>query len=109
MHKIFRIKLAGKFQGISTAFNYFVTQLVSTGFLVSCHILICDNATIHLTRENKNLADILWEEKKILFYIYLHTPELNTIELVFQLLGDRLRQSNARHMSHQMKDDDFCC
>ena len=55
----------GKFQGTSTAFNYFVTQLVSTGFLVSGHILVCDNATIHLTRENKNLADILWEEKNI--------------------------------------------
>ena len=54
----------GKFKGTSTAFNYFLTQLVSTGFLVSGHILICDNATIHLTRENKNLADILWEEKK---------------------------------------------
>ena len=56
----------GKFQGTSMAFNYFVTQLVSTGFLVSGQILICDNATIHLTRENKNFADILWEEKKIL-------------------------------------------
>ena len=54
----------GKFQGTSTTFNYFVMQLVSTGFLVSGHILICDNATIHLTKENKNLADILCEEKK---------------------------------------------
>ena len=47
----------GRFKGTSTAFKYFVTQLVSTGFLVYGHILICDNATIHLTRGNKNLVD----------------------------------------------------
>ena len=54
----------GKFQGTSTAFTYFMTQLVNSGFLVFDHILICDNVTIHVTRENENLADILWEEKK---------------------------------------------
>ena len=46
--------------------------------------------------------------KKILvLHLPPYTPELNPIELVFQLLGHRLRHSNARHMSHQMKDDDF--
>lgn len=98
----------GKFQGTSTAFNYFVTQLVSTGFLVPGHILICDNATIHLTEENKNLADILWEEKKILILnLPPYTPELNPIELIFQLLGQRLRHSNSRYLSYQMQSDDF--
>ena len=54
-----------QFQGTSTAFNYFITKLVSTGFLVSDQMLLCDNASIHLTEDNKNLAEILWEEKKI--------------------------------------------
>ena len=54
-----------KFQETSTTFNYFFTQLVSTGFLVSGNILICDNSTIHLTEENKNLADIHWKEKSL--------------------------------------------
>ena len=57
----------GKFKGNSTAFNFFITQLVATGFLCTGDILICDNATIHLTEENKNLAEILWEERRILF------------------------------------------
>ncbi len=60
----------GKFQRTSTALNFFITKLVSAGFLKSGHILICDNASIHLTEENKSLAEILWEDEKILL-IYL--------------------------------------
>ena len=56
----------GKYRGTSTAFNYFVTELVVTGFLKPGHVLVCDNATIHKTLENRNLAEVLWEEKQIL-------------------------------------------
>ena len=98
----------GKFQGTSCAFNYFVTELVGTGFLRSGHILICDNATIHLTQENRNLAEILWEQYNILVLnLPPYSPELNPIELVFQLLGQRLRHSNARYQSYQMQSEDF--
>lgn len=98
----------GKFKGDSTAFNFFVTQLAVTGFLCTGDILNCDNATIHLTEENKNLVEILWEEKRILFLnLPPYTPELNPIELIFQLLGHCLQMSNARHLCHQMKNDDF--
>ena len=98
----------GKYQGTSSAFNYFVTELVSTGFLMPGHILICDNATIHLTEENRNLFEVLWEQYKILVLnLPPYSPELNPIELVFQLLGQRLRHSNARYLSYQMQSDDF--
>ena len=98
----------GKYQGTSTAFNYFVTELVATNFLRPGHVLICDNASIHKTSENRTLTEVLWEEKKILvLYLPLYCPELNPIELVFQLLGHRLRHSNIRHMSHQMRSEDF--
>ena len=98
----------GKYQGTSTAFNYFVTELVATGFLQAGHILILDNVSIHKTSENRNLAEVLWEEKKILvLHLPPYCPELNPIELIFQLLGHRLRNSNARHLGHQMKSEDF--
>ena len=61
----------GKYKGTSTAFNYFVTELVATGFLQAGHILILDNASTHKTSENRNLAEVLWEGKKILV---LHLP-----------------------------------
>ena len=54
----------GKNRGTSTTFDYFVTQLLSTGFLVSVHIFICEITTIHFTRENMNLAEIPWEEEE---------------------------------------------
>ena len=98
----------GKYRGTSTAFNFFITELVATGFLKSGDVLICDNASIHKTSENRNLADILWDEKQILIlFLPPYCPELNPIELVFQLLGHRLRNSNARHLGHQMKSSDF--
>ena len=98
----------GKYRGTSTAFNFFITELVATEFLKSGDVLICDNAAIHNTSENRNLANILWEEKQILIlFLPPYCPELNPIELVFQLLGHRLRNSNARHLGHQMKSEDF--
>ena len=98
----------GQFRGDSTVFNYFIVQLVATGFLKSGHVLICDNASIHKTSENRNLAEVLWEEKRILMlHLPPYCPELNPIELIFQLLGHCLRHSNIRHMSHQMKSEDF--
>ena len=45
--------------------------------------------------------------KKIMLNLPPYSPELNPIELVFQLLGQRLRHSNARYLSYQMQSEDF--
>ena len=98
----------GKYQGKLSAFNYFVTELMCTGFRIPGHILICDNATIHLTQENRTLAELLWEQYKILVLnLPPYLPELNPIELVFQLLGQRLCHSNARYLLYQMQSENF--
>ena len=41
-------------------------KLVATGFLKSDHTMICDNKTVHITEENKNLMELLWNGTKIL-------------------------------------------
>ena len=97
----------GEFRGTSTAFNFFVTQLLVTGFLKPGHILICDNASIHVTQENRALSEILWEHRILMLNLPPYSPELNPIELTFQLLGHRLRHSNARYLSHQMRCEEF--
>jgi len=97
----------GKYRGTSTAFNYFITQLLVTGFLTPGNVLICDNASIHRTEENRVLAELLWERKILMLHLPPYSPELNPIELIFQLLGHRLRHLNARHLSHQMTCEDF--
>ena len=71
-------------------------------------VTICDNASIHLTDKNKSLAEILWEEEKILLiYLPHYFPELNPIELMFHLLGVRLCHLIARYTSHDTIDNDF--
>ena len=72
------------------------------------HILMCENASIHLTEENKSLVEILWERENILLlYLPSQSPELNPIEIVFQLLGARLCNSNARYKSRDIINNDF--
>ena len=83
---------------------------------IACQIFLTRlvNIKVHwphliiLTQENRNLSKILWEQYKILVLNpppYL--PELNPIELVFQLLGQCLCHSNARYLSYQMQSEDF--
>ena len=97
----------GKYRGTSTAFKDYVTQLLVTGFLQPGHVLICDNASIHVTEENRILSEILWEHKILMLNLPPYSPKLNPIELIFQLLSHRLRHSNARHLSQQLKSEDF--
>ena len=98
----------GKFQGTSMAFTFFITKLVTKGFLKSGHIVICDNASIHFTEENKSLSEILLEDQRILLmYLTPYSPELYPIELVFQLLGVRLCHLNARYESRENMNEDF--
>ena len=78
-----------------------------TGFLKPGHILICDNAAIHVTQENRALAEILWEHKILMLNLPPYSPELNPIELTFQPLGHRLRHSNARYQASQMVSEEF--
>ena len=47
------------------------------------------------------------KKKNLVLNLPPYSPELNPIELIFQLLGYRLRHLNTRFLSHQMKSDDF--
>ena len=67
---IWRLDLIGKFQGTSIAFYFFITKLVSTGFLVSSHILIRDNASICLMEENKFQQRLFGRKKKFRCFTY---------------------------------------
>ena len=54
-----------------------------TGFLQPGYVLICDNASIHITEENRVLSEILWEHKISMLNLPPYSPELNPIELIF--------------------------
>ena len=76
-----------KYCGTSTVFNHYITQLLVTGFLQPGHVLICDDASIYMTEENRVLSEILWEHKILMLNLPPYSPELNPIELIFQLLS----------------------
>ena len=96
-----------KFCGTSTVFNYFITQLLVTEFVKPSNVLICDNTCIHMTEENKMLAELLWEQTILLLNLPPNYPKLNPIELIFQLLSHHLHHSYAGHLSQQMTCEDF--
>jgi len=104
----------GKFKGNSFMFKEFVLNMVRTNFLQEGDILVCDNATIHTRQECRYLHDELWEYASV-FVILLpaYHPELNPIELVFNVITQRLRHSNARYIDYVNKQDDkiiqVCC
>ena len=94
----------------SYAFRYFIEEGVLCGWLRPYDILVCDNAAIHEKGYNCDLAQFLWDapglDGKALNILLLplptRSPELNPIELVWNIMCQRLRGvergMDGRHM-----------
>ena len=73
-------------------FQLVVRNAVATGFLLSFDVLVLDNAAIHTGGGNSGLGDWLWEDHRILLLLLpARTPEWNPIEMVWNILVQRLR------------------
>ena len=66
-------------------------KLVYSGFLLPGNVLVLDRASIHTGGQNTILEDWLWDNFRI-FVLLLpaRTPEWNPIELVWNILVQRL-------------------
>jgi hypothetical protein len=67
-------------------------------------VLVIDNASIHRYRDLAVLEEILWEVYKILLiFMPVRSPELNPIELMWNILIQRLRRvpRTGRHTSER--------
>jgi hypothetical protein len=74
-------------------FTEFVYSMVVDGFLRNGDVLVIDNASIHRYRDAAVLEEILWEDYKILLiFMPARSPELNPIELMWNILVQRLRR-----------------
>ena len=75
---------------------------ISHGFLCPGDILVLDNAAYHCGGENSKLDDWLWSRHHIfLLFLPPRSPELNPIELVWNILVRRLKKvslNSARNM-----------
>ena len=88
----------------SETFMDFIETMVAAKFLRHNEVLVMDNAAIHIGRESQLLEDYLWttivEGRPLNVYVlYLppRAPELNPIELVFNILVQRLKGYHHRN------------
>jgi hypothetical protein len=85
-------------------FSEFVYSMVVDGFLRNGDVLVIDNASIHCHGDSAVLEEILWEDYKILLKLMpACSPELNPIELMWNILVQRLRRVPlpGRHTSER--------
>ena len=90
-------------QGINDATNFAIqVQLaVMSGFLLPYDVLIVDRAAIHTGGCNATLEDWLWDNYRIFMLLLpARTPEWNPIELVWNILVQRLRTFSL-HLANQ--------
>ncbi len=75
--------------GTNDAFTFseFVYSMVVDGFLRNGDVLVIDNASIHCYRDSAVL-----EDKILLIFMPAHSPELNPIELMWNILVQHLRR-----------------
>ena len=96
----------GKFAGTSAIFRQFVLNMVKTNFVSTGDVIVCDNASMHKNAECRYLRETLWVQAGIMIvYLPAYTPELNPIELMFNVFSMRLRHTNARKVSFSNKSD----
>ena len=96
----------GKYKATSFVFKSFVLDMVRSNYLQPGDILVCDNASIHTRDECTHLREELMMFANV--YILLlpaYHPELNPIELVFNMLAQRIRHSNARYEDYVNQQD----
>ena len=74
-------------------------EVISCGWLQTYDIVVCDNAAIHKSGYNSDLAEYLWDcpgfdgepLRILLLLLSIRSPELNPIELLWISLAQRLR------------------
>jgi hypothetical protein len=92
--------------GTNDAFTFskFVYSMAVDGFLTNGDVLVTDNASIHCYHDSSVLEEILWEDYKILLiFMPVRSPELNPIELMWNILVQHLRRVplTGRHTSER--------
>ena len=81
-------------EGINNAENFAVHMIVAVqaGFSLPCDVLVLDRAVIHIGEQSTILANWLWDNFRIfLLLLPARTPEWNPIELVWNILIQRLK------------------
>ena len=104
----------GTYSGNAIMFRSFVLNMIRSHFLVPGDILVCDNARIHTGSDCTYLRDDMWECCGIILLLLpTYHPELNPIELIFNILIQRIRHNGSRYLDYVRRQDNVilkqCC
>ena len=88
----------------SVSFRLFIEEAIATAWLRPYDILIFDKATIHQQGYNGDLANLLWNSpaldgeplRILLLPLTTRSPELNPIELVWNIMVQRVKYGQKR-------------
>ena len=75
--------------GAAQLFQRFMHLNCHIGFLVRGDIFVCDNAQMHVSGDNSDLKNILRDAGIDAATLPTHSPELNPIELIFNVMVQR--------------------
>jgi len=76
----------------SSQFSDFIMKNLASGFLQRGDFLVLDNASIHRYQESDGMEEYLWNYHGIfLQFLPTRSPELNPIELLWNILAQRLK------------------
>lgn len=76
----------------ATEFSVQLEKAIARGYFHHGDILVLDNAQIHIGKENSVLEEWMWDSFGVLIlFLPPRSPELNPIELVWNILVQRLR------------------
>ena len=84
--------------GTAELFQRYVRMIIGAGFLVVGDIAACDNASIHVNAENADLQSILSSVGIDVVLLPSYSPELNPIELVFNVMAARFKSRHHESM-----------
>jgi transposase len=94
----------GKENGTAAAFVSFCQMMVVSGWLCHDEILVMDNAAIHTGGDCEDLERFFWDTVLdgrplhiLVIYLPTRSPELNPIELIFDLFSRRVTSYRLRH------------
>ena len=69
-----------------------MTHAIVVGVIRSGDILVIDNAVIHVSGENDDSAEYLWDRFQVLVLtLPTYSPELNPIELIWNVTVQRMQ------------------
>lgn len=95
----------------SNAFMAFLESMVTSGFLNHNDVVIMDNAAVHTSGAANVAQEFLWNQEVdgqalnvLVLYLPPRSPELNPIELIFNILTSKVKSYQFRQPGVPLKN-----